>query len=86
MSNEITKTKVSRRIHQTDKHVARQLKIAKQKGYNFNDEVVKQPHRLAKHHVMDCGKPGCMLCSNPRKIFGERTIQERRFYQEELED
>lgn len=86
MSNEVVKARASRRIHQTEKHIARQLRIAKQKGYDFNDEVMRQPHRLAKHHVMDCGNPGCSMCSNPRKLFGDRTIQERRFYQEYKED
>lgn len=86
MSSEFTKEKVSRRIHKTGNHVAKQLKIAKQKGLGFKDEVIKQPHRLAKHHAMDCGRPGCMMCGNPRKLFGEKTIQERRFYQLEPED
>ena len=31
---------------------------------------------------MDCGKPGCMLSGNPRKIFKERTAQEKRMYQD----
>ena len=31
---------------------------------------------------MDCGQPGCMMCGNPRKIFKERTAQEKRLFQD----
>ena len=85
MSSENTKAKVSRRIHQTESHVAKQVKIAKQHGLSAKDKTIKQPHRLAKHNALDCGQTGCVLCGNPRKLFGELTIQERRFYQEEKE-
>jgi len=37
---------------------------------------------MAKHHAMNCGKPGCMLCGNPRKLFKELTAQENRLYQD----
>ena len=48
--------------------------------------LVDEPHKLAKHHVLDCGNPGCPICSSPRKLTGERTIQERRFYQDKVEE
>ena len=67
MSNELAKFMNSRRRHKTDVKVARQVKIAKAHGLGFHDQVIKQPHRMAKHHVMDCGNPGCYLCGNPRK-------------------
>jgi hypothetical protein len=41
---------------------------------------------MSKHHAMDCGQPGCILCGNPRKLFKEKTIQEKSFYQEKLYD
>jgi hypothetical protein len=31
---------------------------------------------------MDCGQPGCLLCGNPRKIFKEKTTQEKRMLQD----
>jgi hypothetical protein len=62
----------------------KQVKIAKSHGLGFDDELIKQPHRLAKHHAMDCGQPGCVMCANPRKTFKEPTIQEKRFDQEKL--
>lgn len=76
MSDELSKEQHSKRIHQKNVKIKKQVKIAKAHGM-----TVKQPHKFAKHHAMDCGNPGCMLCSNPRKIFGERTIQEQKFYQ-----
>lgn len=87
MSNEQEKTKTSTRRHRTDSAVKRQVKIAKQQGTLFNDEIIRQPHRLAKHHAMDCGDPGCILCGNPRrnkmlKTKDRLTMQERRMFQD----
>ena len=85
MSNDFAKFKNSQRRHKTDVKIARQVKIAKSKG-SWNDKNIRQPHRLAKHHAMDCGNPGCYLCGNPRHIRkgedGGRTVQERRAMQE----
>lgn len=85
MSNEIHRERHSKRLHNDQVKIKKQVRIAKQHGLGWNDEVIKQPHRLAKHHAMDCGNPGCYLCSNPRKTLGERTIQERRFDQLDIE-
>ena len=84
MSNETAKFLNSRRRHKNDVAIARQLKIAKQHGLGFHDQVVKEPHRLAKHHAMDCGNPDCFLCGNPRHLekHGE-TKQEKSFIQTE---
>lgn len=82
MSDSNDKLKKNRRIQSDENAIQRQVKIAKQKGLGFNDEVIQQPHRLAKHHAMDCGQPGCVLCGNPRKIFKERTQQEKRLFQD----
>jgi hypothetical protein len=30
---------------------------------------------------MDCGNPECGLCSNPRKLLGDKTKQEKSFEQ-----
>lgn len=86
MSNDLAKFINSRRRHKTDVAIARQVKIAKQHGLGFNDKHIKEPHRHAKHHAMDCGQPGCMLCGNPRRntaYKSERlTAQERRLFQD----
>lgn len=83
MSNELAKYINSRRRHKTDVAIARQVKIAKQHGLGFNDRHIKEPHRHAKHHAMDCGNPRCFLCGNPRRLFKDRlTAQEKRLFQD----
>lgn len=83
MSNELAKFINSRRRHKTDVKVARQVKIAKAHGLGFYDKAIREPHRLAKHHAMDCGQPGCMMCGNPRKTHKDRlTAQEKRLFQD----
>jgi hypothetical protein len=82
MSNELAKFLGSRRRHKTDVHIARQVAIAKSKS-TFNQTNIKQPHRLAKHHAMDCGNPDCYLCGNPRKTHKDKlTTQEKRLFQD----
>lgn len=86
MSNPDDKIKHSKRLHKEESAINKQVKIAKAHGLGFSDEVIKEPHRLAKHHAMDCGQPGCVMCGNPRKSLKEPTIQEKRFDQERLHD
>jgi hypothetical protein len=85
MSNEQTKVKVSKRRLKDDNAVRKQVKIAKAHGLTDKHKAIKEPHRYAKHHAMDCGTPGCILCSNPRhnKLYKKErlTIQERKFFQ-----
>lgn len=85
MSNDFAKFKNSQRRHKTDVFISRQLKIAKQ-SLSHDARLTKEPHRLAKRHAMDCGKPGCMMCGNPRRneYFKKerRTAQERRQMQD----
>lgn len=78
MSNEEDKFKKSKRILKDENAIRKQLKIAK--VYKI---PVDSPHQLAKHHVLDCGNPNCVMCANPRKVWKEKTIQERRFEQTE---
>ena len=65
------------RIQRDENAVRKQTKIARVHGMD-----VKEPHRLAKHHAMDCGNPKCVLCGNPRKTFSELTTQEKRLFQD----
>ena len=83
MSNEQAKIKNSTRRYKDETAVKKQVKIAKQHGLGFNDKAIKEPHRLAKHHVMDCGNPECFLCGNPRKSHKDKlTAQEKRLFQD----
>ncbi len=82
MSSDVDKFKNSKRRLKDDTTVNKQVKIAKAHGLTDKDRVVKEPHRMAKHHAMDCGQPGCVLCGNPRKIFKELTAQEKRLFQD----
>jgi len=79
MSSEYQKEQHSKRIHQKQVKVEKQVKIAKELGM-----PVKEPHKLHKVHALNCGNPNCVMCMNPRKAFGEKTMQERKFEQMEL--
>ena len=84
MSNDTAKFLNSRRRHKTDMQIARQVRIARAHGLTNQDKTIKEPHRLAKHHAMDCGNPECYLCGNPRKTHGKDrlTAQEKRLFQD----
>lgn len=80
MSKEEDKVKHGNRLHRAWTAIKRQLKIAKAHGLV---KPVAEPHRLAKHHAMDCGQPHCTLCGNPRKSKATKgkdklTAQEKR--------
>ena len=88
MSNEKDKAKRGNRIHLAWTAIKRQLRIAKAHGLV---KSIAEPHRLAKHHVMDCGQPHCTMCGNPRKnntVKGKDklTAQEKRNNQKSNDD
>lgn len=81
MSNEQSKIKSSLRRYKNETAVARQIKIAKQHGI-LKETILLQPHRLEKHHALDCGNPKCFICGNPRKTHKDKlTAQEHKLYQ-----
>jgi hypothetical protein len=83
MANELAKFLNSQRRHRDELAVKKQVKIAKAHGLSNKDKVIKEPHRLAKHHAMDCGISGCPLCSNPRRSHKDTlTAQEKRLFQD----
>jgi hypothetical protein len=84
MSDDFIKEKRSKRLYDEENAIKKQVKIAKQ--YGVDKKYIEQPHRFAKHHVLNCGDPGCILCANPRKTFKEKTIQEKRMFQSKLQD
>lgn len=78
MSKDEDKIKHSSRLHRAWTAIKKQLRIAKAYG-----KPIEEPHRLAKHHLMDCGTPHCTLCGNPRKSKATKgkdklTAQEKR--------
>jgi hypothetical protein len=77
MSTEQDKFKHSKRLLKGDNAVKKQTKIAKDFGLD-----IKEPHKFAKHHAMNCGNPRCVMCANPRKTFKELTHQEKRMFQD----
>ena len=76
MSKQDDKDKRTTRLHADDTASRKQVKIAKAYGIE-----IKEPHKLIKHHALDCGVPNCPMCSSPRKIFKEPTMQEKSFDQ-----
>ena len=81
MSDDIQREQRSKRLYDETVKIEKKLKIAKQYGLRFHDKVVREPHRLAKHNATNCGNSNCVMCMNPRKARGEKTIQEQRFEQ-----
>jgi hypothetical protein len=80
MSTPLEKVKNATRRFRDETAIKKQTKIAK--SHQHTGKSIEEPHRFNKHHAMDCGNSGCILCGNPRKIFKEKTIQEQRFYQD----
>ena len=78
MSTEQDKFKHSKRLLKDENAINKQVKIAKAAGV-----TIDEPHKFVKHHALDCGQPGCMLCGNPRKTIKEPTVQEKSFKQTE---
>lgn len=82
MSTVEDKFKHSKRLQKDQNAINRQVNIAKSHG-TFNVKNIEQPHRLVKHHAMDCGTPGCYLCANPRRNHKDKlTQQEKKFFQD----
>jgi hypothetical protein len=75
MSDPDTKVKKSKRLSKTHDAIEKQVRIAKAMGMNH---MLEQPHRLAKHHALDCGNPECLVCHS-EKVFRKPTIQEKKF-------
>ena len=82
MSHQEDKEKHSKRLLKEKNAIKKQMKIAKAHGLEVNQY---EGHRYAKHHALDCGNPSCGVCGNPRKLYKEETIQEKRFKQSEVE-
>ena len=77
MSTEEDKFKHSKRLLKDENAVKKQVRIAKEHGL-----PIKDSHKFAKQHALNCGNPNCVMCANPRKTFKELTLQERRMFQD----
>lgn len=83
MSTEDDKIKNSTRRFNDENVIKRQYKIIKGRGMLENNKMARQPHRFIKRHALDCGKPQCALCGNPRHIHKDNlTAQEKRLMQD----
>jgi hypothetical protein len=79
MSGDSFKFLHSRRILNTQNAINRQARIAKSYGI-----VNSNTHKYHKQSPMNCGNKNCLMCMNPRKSFGEKTIQEQSIEQRQL--
>lgn len=70
------RNKKASRLQRTANAIKKQIRIAKN---SWNSEhLLKQPHRFAKRHALDCGNPKCLVCHS-EKVFRKPTMQERKF-------
>lgn len=69
----------AQRRHNTKKVIEKRKNLL---GKNWNPKYETEPHRLSKMNGVNCGNPDCFLCANPRKLFKEKTIHEKSFYQD----
>lgn len=81
MSSDVFKFLHSRRLHNEYNSIVRQKNIAKAHGIKVDDT---QAHRFSKKHATNCGRPSCVMCSNPRRTFGQKTVQELSIEQRNL--
>ena len=92
MPTEMDKIKHSERLYQKAVKIKRQLQLAKNYGYHKLSSAkskmpfMTQPHRHHKTKIFNCGDPKCYMCGNPRKFFGEETMQERRHKQIKIDE
>lgn len=77
MSTEQDRFQSSRRRLKDNAAIDRQSRIADAHGF-----PIEPKHRLAKIHATTCGDSNCVMCGNPRKFFGHKTIQEQRMFQD----
>ena len=73
----MSKEKRQKRFLQKDRHIERQFDIAKTFGQEYYNDNNK--HKLHKRHALNCGNSNCAMCGNPRKYWGEKTLQEVKF-------
>jgi hypothetical protein len=93
MSDIKEKERRGKRFMQKQRHIKRQVNIYDTMlGYsrkwiedNLTEFAGRDPgqseHRYHKKNALNCGDPKCIQCMNPRKAFGQKTMQERRHFE-----
>ena len=79
MTSPEDKEKRTARYHKEEAAIKKQQKIAIDHGHD-RKEVERESHRFAKHHAMDCGQPGCVMCGNPRHIDKHGTTKQEQSF------
>ena len=74
---DLIEEKRGKRRRLTQSKIKKQKNLAKLSGLSDKG----QDHRFAKMHALNCGITGCVMCGNPRKIWKQKTLQEKRFLQ-----
>jgi len=84
MSNQDHRFTHSRRLHQDQVAIDRQIDIARDYSMhrNYKWKSIAEPHRNCKMHILNCGNPRCAMCGNPRRIWKMLTAQEQRQMQD----
>lgn len=68
-----------KRRHHRERMIAKRKKQVKE----LHQGHYRHENYLSKTSPFTCGDSNCAMCGNPRKFFGEKTIQERRNLQED---
>jgi hypothetical protein len=84
MSDPETKEKRSRRFLKSESIVEKRYRFIKSTNKGLKEKYETEKHRLCDSTGVNCGNSNCVMCSNPRKIFKEKTIQEQSFEQDRL--
>ena len=71
--------RLKQRLQKKFTKVQRKMKIAK--AYSGLEHILENPHKYSKQSMFHCGNARCFMCGNPRKVFAEKTIQEKSFEQ-----
>ena len=74
MSSELDRIIRSKRRYDAKVKMLRQAKIAKTYGLFHSNSI----HVYHKHNALNCGNSNCVMCGNPRRVFGEPTLQEKK--------
>jgi hypothetical protein len=83
MSDTDSKVKHSKRIREKFNKLKHKMRIAKEYGL---DHILQRPHKYHKTSMFNCGNGNCHMCGNPRKIWKEKTMQEKRLELRENDD
>jgi hypothetical protein len=81
MSHDEDKIKHSKRLQNDESAIKHNMRIAKANRLPVNET---EAHRYVKRNALTCGDSNCVMCMNPRKAWGEKTMQERKFEQHKL--